>query len=770
VDMAQYAKYKEGGLRQKIHKAIRAKQCIRCWSADHLRSSCPEPPKKWEDDYNKGKDAFWAPKLPQSRPQWISPTFARTAPRFVSSLLLARDAHLVLALDTCSDVSIGQIEFLENVRLVEKGILVEGCGGRILFEMEGELSLVGKLEITVFAVKKGDLPPNTHALLGNLHLKQLCVSLDFVQNHPYCRLEDAIEYGRTLVFPRTFLLPTTPALAVTSQSGEESDRSLWMCCCGIFCLMVLALALSPQLPLCLTSLAHLMEPQALIWALIVLLFSRLVWLTPGSGLTVFSSLDRPRVGTKTVLPFPPPMETRPCTISPSLSPVERARFESACSEFSHLFTHNTTAQHQLGGRSPRELVYGGVHPMRVSADCSYPGEGASVFFNPQETRRVPTPSRTHSPKSRPPLKRRLESFAKRWCQPQAVLFTNSGYRRRRTRYARRREQPAKQFATGWDQLSQAYPLQQPYGQHSVSVPDKIRLLSLARSVDSSQALSSLPARRCYMMSIVRDEGGSSAVEPYTVALVPRPEWMRMTPPFVNDEDADDTWREGTSRLFGSLPPLEPSSFTEGNTLKATVEIQHPYTGKHQARVALDTQSDVTTCLREYLVDVHAIVPDVVDGCGGSAQFTEEGTLFVFSHHERNSVMVPALVALPHQLPSDCVALLGVPALLALEVAIEQHLKLPQFSTLQCHLGEKKLREWLEHHPTDSVDQSPFDLNSIQINPALTNAQIRRVLELIRRCGTVFEGHQNSLPKPFAAEPITLKFKQDAKPQSIPQPR
>ena len=62
--MTQYAKYKEGGLRQKIHKAIRAKQCIRCWSADHLRSSCPDPPKKWEDDCNKGKDAFWAPKLP----------------------------------------------------------------------------------------------------------------------------------------------------------------------------------------------------------------------------------------------------------------------------------------------------------------------------------------------------------------------------------------------------------------------------------------------------------------------------------------------------------------------------------------------------------------------------------------------------------------------------------------------------------------------------------------------------------------------------------
>jgi hypothetical protein len=228
VDMAQYAKYREGGLRQKIHKAIRAKQCIRCWSADHLCSSCTEPPKKWEDDYNKGKDAFWAPKLPQSRPQWLCPAPARTAPEFVSSLLFARDSNLVLALDTCSDVSIGRIEFLQNVRLVKKTILVEGCGGRLLFEMEGELSLAGNLEITVFAVEKGDLPPNSHALLGNPHLRQLRVSLDFVQNHPHCRLEDAIDYGRSLVFPRTFLLPVSPTLAGLRSPGT-SPRSLFGC-------------------------------------------------------------------------------------------------------------------------------------------------------------------------------------------------------------------------------------------------------------------------------------------------------------------------------------------------------------------------------------------------------------------------------------------------------------------------------------------------------------------------------------------------------------
>ncbi len=304
---------------------------------------------------------------------------------------------------------------------------------------------------------------------------------------------------------------------------------------------------------------------------------------------------------------------------------------------------------------------------------------------------------------------------------------------------------------------------------SVSIPEKLRLLSSARSSESSRALAVAP-RRYYMMRRVSDDPGQSSSEPVSSSLVPRTNWMRETVPFVTDEEANQIWRDGTVRLFGPSVPLELSSFTGGNTLKATAEVHHPHTGKHQSWVAIDTQSDVTTCLREYLTDVRPIVPDIVEGCGGAANFTEEGTLSVYSHAEGNSRALPALVPLPHQLPLDCIALLGVPALLALEVAVERHLVLPRFSALQCHLGEKKLREWLVHHPTDSVDHSPFDLASIQINPALTNEQIRRVLELIRKCSTVFEGHQNSLPKPFAAEPIRLKFKHDAKPLSIPQPR
>jgi hypothetical protein len=92
------------------------------------------------------------------------------------------------------------------------------------------------------------------------------------------------------------------------------------------------------------------------------------------------------------------------------------------------------------------------------------------------------------------------------------------------------------------------------------------------------------------------------------------------------------------------------------------------------------------------------------------------------------------------------------------VAIDKHLRLPRFAPLICHLGEKKLREWLTHHPDSTIDTAPFDLDAIQINPDLTPDQIRQVKAVIKQYATVFEGHENSLPKPFATEPIVLKFK------------
>jgi hypothetical protein len=81
--------------------------------------------------------------------------------------------------------------------------------------------------------------------------------------------------------------------------------------------------------------------------------------------------------------------------------------------------------------------------------------------------------------------------------------------------------------------------------------------------------------------------------------------------------------------------------------------------------------------------------------------------------------MPALVAPQHQLPRECVALLGVPAILKLEVGWKGNLRMPQFSVLQCHLGEKRLREWLEHHPDAAPDTRPFDIEAISVNPLLS---------------------------------------------------
>ncbi len=105
-----------------------------------------------------------------------------------------------------------------------------------------------------------------------------------------------------------------------------------------------------------------------------------------------------------------------------------------------------------------------------------------------------------------------------------------------------------------------------------------------------------------------------------------------------------------------------------------------------------------------------------------------------------------------------------------ESAISDSSEKARFSPIECHLGEKKLSEWLTHHPDSSIDTSPFDINAIQICPSLSADQIKAVKEVILQYAKVFEGHENSLPKPFATEPITLKFKPAAQPQSVPQPR
>jgi hypothetical protein len=91
-------------------------------------------------------------------------------------------------------------------------------------------------------------------------------------------------------------------------------------------------------------------------------------------------------------------------------------------------------------------------------------------------------------------------------------------------------------------------------------------------------------------------------------LVPRAQWMIEAGPALSDEDADAIWTAAARSHLGpsnrSASPPTTSSFTGGNTLKVTAEIVHPNKATRTiVNIAIDTQFDVTTALREYLTDV-----------------------------------------------------------------------------------------------------------------------------------------------------------------------
>jgi hypothetical protein len=211
----------------------------------HLRSSCPEPPKSWEADFNQGKAAFWGPKVKQSRPQWSPSTATLRGPQPHTKLLIVLDAGRKIALDTCSEVSIGSFQFLKNIRLAKKAILIEGVGGMVLLREEGDVSLAGNRKITVFGVGQSNLPPNTQVLLGIEHLKGLRISLDFALHHPFCEMEEAIAAGENAM--SHFGCQGALGVQGTRQLGHKLPRSVPVCDSALwtaFCLFLSGLCLS----------------------------------------------------------------------------------------------------------------------------------------------------------------------------------------------------------------------------------------------------------------------------------------------------------------------------------------------------------------------------------------------------------------------------------------------------------------------------------------------------------------------------------------------
>ena len=215
--------------------------------------------------------------------------------------------------------------------------------------------------------------------------------------------------------------------------------------------------------------------------------------------------------------------------------------------------------------------------------------------------------------------------------------------------------------------------------------------------------------------------------------------------------------------------MQRSVFNAGSAVRATGSLCAPVTNTSTAVViGLDSFSDVTLCRRSLLHNVHRIQPDDVTGTGGVTTYHEQGDMAV--EHDGDIVFVPALAAPASHLPSDCDVLLGVPGIDQLHADLNHHLANPR-DKLQCRLGEKQLRRWLEHNSGKAVESKPFNLNAISINPDLPPDIIRRIKDLLLKYCKVFEGAKDALPKPFANQPpVELRFKPGVKPTCIPEPK
>jgi hypothetical protein len=227
-------------------------------------------------------------------------------------------------------------------------------------------------------------------------------------------------------------------------------------------------------------------------------------------------------------------------------------------------------------------------------------------------------------------------------------------------------------------------------------------------------------------------------------------------------------RVAAIRTSGGSCERQLSSFVGGTTLRARLEVyQDGHGSTVKTQCGLDSMSDINLASSEFLHDVCDTALTNVFNCGSSTAFTREGVLKALVNGE--VVAIPALVATYNQLPHGCGVLLGIPGLDSLGVQLDDHRR-KQLQPLICHVGERSLRAWWEAKAVQSVENIIDDVEAIDVNLALSTTTKDRIRGILKEYGNVFEGKQVTLPKPFAAAPIELKFVNDPVPQSVPEPR
>jgi hypothetical protein len=173
--------FKAGTLRKKLLDRVKAKQCVRCGSAAHLRSACPDPRGPFEDDFDRGP-AFWSK---QHRA-----TFGVTSAFHGSLCLRVHSPAGVVGIDTMSDVTTALRGSLTSVRPCP-ALPLQHLGGTTALTRHGRLCLGSLGSVDAYVATADQLPPHCVAILGMPDITRLGLSVDHILHHNGCDIDAA---------------------------------------------------------------------------------------------------------------------------------------------------------------------------------------------------------------------------------------------------------------------------------------------------------------------------------------------------------------------------------------------------------------------------------------------------------------------------------------------------------------------------------------------------------------------------------------------------
>ncbi len=221
-----------------------------------------------------------------------------------------------------------------------------------------------------------------------------------------------------------------------------------------------------------------------------------------------------------------------------------------------------------------------------------------------------------------------------------------------------------------------------------------------------------------------------------------------------------------------------SSFKGGTTVNAICSVRDPHHVRNplattQLTVGLDSYSDVTVAHRDF-----------VSTGGGLAQFDEEGLVDIVDGPSSFRTIPALVVQHPSHLPKHCMLLMGVPQINDFDTQLDTHRKtrgLPlasydpsiDFSAdmrLQCHLSEKDLLVWAEHHIGTSVDTMQYTYLDVEYFDGFTPDELLQLRLVSERYQSVYDATKGGLPALANHPSVALNFKPGWKHVSVPVPR